>query len=305
MAHFFFSDDWADVENQAQQALAGFLRQIQSPMPFQDLWPDFCAHQVYRDLRRHWSHWTVDQRQRRWEDLCREMERAAYATRPYCLRCGECCRRGSPTLVAEDLPLLHRAVIRRFDLLTLRAGEVGWDNALQEPVLLQQERIKIKEKPGTRECLFFESVAGQCSIYPDRPFQCRQLECWNPDRFREIETRTFLFRKDLLPPDDPWRSLVEWHEGHCGLPRLQQALSRLQRGRARAQEEILDLLAKDEHLRSLLEERQGVGRDHQLFLFGRPLIQLINSWGLKVVEDQTGRLRLVAAPCPSGRAPAL
>jgi Fe-S-cluster containining protein len=293
----FFKNDSPEVlETECRQSVERLLREIHSPASLDDLWPEIQNGSVYQNLFRHFSSWTESYRERQWEALCREMEKAAYATRPYCLRCGDCCRQGSPTLYFEDLPILRRGVIKRMDLLTLRSGEVGLSNETRELVLLAEERIKVKEKPGGRECFFLEPKTNGCRIYEDRPLQCRVMECWNPDHFQDLETQTFLSRKALLNPEDPLIAVIETHSKRCAMEDLQRALSRAQRGFAEAEEEALDILFFDEHLRRHLEEEKGINRDNQLFLFGRPVSNLITSFGFRIEEDRDGRINLEYRP---------
>ncbi len=54
----------------------------------------------------------------------------------------------------------------------------------------------------------------------------------------------------------------------------------------------LDILFFDEHLRGHLEEEQGIKRENQLFLFGRPIADLITSFGFRLEEAQEGKIRL-------------
>ena len=49
--------------------------------------------------------------------------KAAYATRPYCIRCGTCCAKGSPTLTVGDLELFTRDIVKPSDVITIRKGE--------------------------------------------------------------------------------------------------------------------------------------------------------------------------------------
>src|SRR5271157_2983760 len=51
--------------------------------------------------------------------------KAAYATRPYCTRCGTCCAKGSPTLTVGDLELFTRDIVKPSDVTTIRKGELA------------------------------------------------------------------------------------------------------------------------------------------------------------------------------------
>jgi Fe-S-cluster containining protein len=231
--------------------------------------------------------------ERRWEALCREMEKAAYATRPYCLRCGDCCRQGSPTLYLADMPILRQGSIRRVDLITLRDGEIGFSNATQDLILLPEERIKVKEKPGGRECIFLDAETKGCNIYEDRPLQCRVMECWNPDTFQGLDGYEFLSRNELLNPEDPLIPIIESHTKRCSVSDLQEALSRTKKGFAAAQDEALDILFFDRHLREYLTQEQGIGPENQVFLIGRPVSDLIYSFGFRIEEGSDGKINLV------------
>jgi Fe-S-cluster containining protein len=274
-----------DLASSCRKALEGLLRDIHAPVTLREVWPRLEADPLYREAKKRWTTLTVSQRGRVWEDLCRKMERVAYDTRPYCLRCGECCRRGSPTLVGEDLPILKQGKISRLELLTLRQGEIGFSNEQGEPVLLQEERIKIREKPGTRECLFYEAAVRGCRIYDDRPFQCRLQECWNPDRFRELSLQRFLTRKDLLGPDDPLWPIIETHERRCAIPPLLEALNRRRRGLAGAEEILREAQRFDEETRRRLQEEYGIQPIFQLFLIGRPLKEVLLAQTFPAGED--------------------
>ena len=280
------------IETKCRHSLERLLREIHSPSSLDEIWPIFQDNSVYQDMIENWPLWAETYRERRWEAVCRELEKTAYATRPYCLGCGDCCRQGSPTLYIDDRPILHKGIIKRFELVTLRAGEIGFSNATQDLVLLPEERIKIKEKPGSRECHFLASETNKCRIYQDRPLQCRIMECWNPENFQSLEAQTFLSRKDLLNPDDPIIPIIESHAKRCAVDDLQKVLTRAKRGFADAEEEALDILFFDEHLRGHLEEEQGIKRENQLFLFGRPIADLITSFGFRLEETQEGKIRL-------------
>lgn len=281
------------IETECRLSLERLLQEIHSPASWADLWPALRTNPVYQDLFENWSSWTESYRERRWEAWCREMEKAAYQTRPYCLKCGECCRQGSPTLYVEDAPILRRGIIKRWDLLTLRAGEIGFSPETQDLLLLPEERIKVKEKPGGRECLFLDSEAKGCLIYDDRPFQCRTMECWNPEKYQGLKGRAFLSRKELLNPDDPLISLLESHAGRCAISDLQQALGRIKRGFADAQDEALDILFFDQHLREYLDKEQGISPASQLFLIGRPVLDLIYSFGFRIDKNPDGQTVVV------------
>lgn len=282
----------SEVEDLVKKSLERLLEEIHSPAETAEVWAGWQSKPIYQDLISHWSDWNKAHRESRWEALCRELEKTAYGTRPFCLRCGECCRKGSPTLYLEDLDILKRGIIKRTELITLRSGEIGFSNDVQDLMLITEERIKVKEKPGGRECLFLETATNGCRIYEDRPLQCRVMECWNPDQYKELNSKKYLSRKELLNPEDPLWPVIESHNQRCALPRLQKALSRLKRGFTDVQEEAVDILLYDHHIRGFIEEKYEIGRENQLLLFGRPLSDLLLSFGFQIDQGADQHFRL-------------
>jgi Fe-S-cluster containining protein len=282
----------AEVEILIKQSLEQMLKEIHSPSTLEEAWSEMQGKGIYQNLITHWPDWNKAHRESRWEALCRELEKTAYDTRPFCLRCGECCQKGSPTLYADDLGILRRGIIKRTELITLRHGEIGFSNMTNDLVLLTEERVKVKEEPGSRQCLFFNPGDKGCRIYEDRPLQCRVMECWNPGDYQSLDSHRFLSRKELLSPDDPMIPVIEAHERRCAIPKLQEALSNMVKGRASAQEEALDMVLYDQHLRRLLEDQKGIVPENQAFLFGRPLQDLVRAFGFCFEKDADGHIGL-------------
>jgi Fe-S-cluster containining protein len=258
------------------------LQEIHSPASFQEVWPAFQSEPSFRQAIGLWTDWSKDRREAHWLVLSRALERKAYATRPYCLRCGECCRKGSPTFYREDIELVRLGVVQREQLITLRPGEVGFSQETRGLVVLAEERLKIREKPGSRECLFFASAGGSCTIYGHRPVQCRNLECWNPEGSEKPASLVFLKRKDLINPDDPLLAVMENHDTKCSPENLEKALKKISAGEASSQEEALEMLSFDRDLRHLLGEKYGLSPDQLTFLFGRPLQDLLPALGYRM-----------------------
>jgi hypothetical protein len=77
----------------------------------------------YRELNNTWEELKPAVRSQKWQELMERLVQIAYGTRPYCLRCGDCCHLGSPSLHPEDAELLSRGVLSTRQLYTLRRGE--------------------------------------------------------------------------------------------------------------------------------------------------------------------------------------
>jgi len=212
--------------------------------------------------------------------------------RTECVLCGDCCRQGSPTLHRDDLEILVRGAISQQHLITLRKGEPVYSPYEEKPVYLREERIKIREKPGTRECIFFDTQTSRCTIYPDRPAQCRAQACWDPDPAREVAARPCLTRRDLFRDVDLVLELLDEHDGRCSFGKLEGAFDRLHKSGGRNIDEVVDTLAFEDHFRSFVAERLNLSEDVLELFFGRSFSSMVGLFGFRV-EKKTDGTRLI------------
>jgi Fe-S-cluster containining protein len=218
--------------------------------------------------------------------------KAAYATRPYCIRCGTCCTKGSPTLSINDLELFTNDIVRPSDVLTIRKGELARSAGCDELERTEQELIKIREVPGNNTCLFFKPGAKECSIYESRPLQCRRQECWNPQDPNEIGNQEMLDRQALLRETGPLWDIIQRHEERCSHEQLSRVMAKLEATKGHAVEELLELLRFDQHVRHFIVENFNLAPETLDFLLGRPLSQAVEPYGLSVVEQSDGTFLL-------------
>lgn len=240
-----------------------FLAQIGVAEESDALIARLSAGRPFRRLFGDWDSLPVRHRRRRWGELCQATEKAAYATRPFCLRCGECCRRQTPVLHLPDLPLIREAVIGLGQLLTLRRGERAYSPLKGKLLVLGEEMVKIRPLPSGPGP-FYDPATRSCTIYERRPLQCRALKCWEPESFeRETRGAPRLKRRDVLA-GGPLAELVARHEREvdCRL-----ALRLLERGGPEASRKVAALIERDRRLR-----QEAACEAAELdFLFGRPL----------------------------------
>ncbi len=223
-----------------------------------------------------------------WDRLGRLLTEAAYATRPYCVRCGECCRRAGPALLQEDLGLIETGVLEPSHLLTLRPGEPGWSPFEDRVVLLDHEVVRIKSRPG-QGCLWYDPDLG-CRIYADRPQQCRQLECWNPEAHIASASDRHLGRRDL-PLTEAERRFLDLQEQQAPLAALAAAVEAHRQGDPAGADRAVRLLEADLALR---RDAQQAGLDPARFdfLLGRPLVMVLPALGLVLARDDNGEWAL-------------
>jgi Fe-S-cluster containining protein len=213
-------------------------------------------------------------------------------SRTQCIRCGECCLRSSPSLHLQDLLLLEKDLIQRSALFTIRRGEWVWDNIGERLSVADREMVKIKGVDGDRgACIFYDGLLKACTIYPHRPVQCAALTCWDTDEFMKLYRSRKLERADILPAG-PLPGLVAEHERRCSYEGLEDLVKRIQQEGEEAVRAVLEVLRFDFQIRPFVSEKLGIGADEMDFIFGRPLIETLSRFGLKVIRKPDGSFLL-------------
>lgn len=222
-----------------------------------------------------------------WKQVRELLLKAAYATRPYCVKCGECCSKGSPTLTVDDMCLFETGKIKPKDVFTLRKGEIVYDSRLERSLPNEQECIKIQEVPGERSCIFYQKWNRECSIYDERPEQCRFQECWDPKSDATVKgpplTRRLLFEA----AGDVWK-IIQSHEEMCSHEVFSREISRLAATKGQTVENVLEFLRVDYYVRKFVSEKLGVEPEILELLFGRPLKDSLALYGLILDEQKDG-----------------
>jgi Fe-S-cluster containining protein len=230
-----------------------------------------------------------------WTQIRQKLLKAAYATRPHCIRCGTCCTKGSPTLLANDAALFVRNILKPEHVTTIRLGEPAYSNLTEKAEPATREMIKILEKPQTKTCVFYEDLAKCCSIYASRPAQCKAQECWDPENAEALEEREWLERKDLLEQTGSLWEIVKRHEDKCSHSEFSRAMSRLAATKGQTVDEVLGLLGYDHHVREFVTDKFQLDRKTMDFFFGRPLSEYLALYGLKLGQQPDGTFILSPA----------
>jgi len=229
-----------------------------------------------------------------WKRLLLAADEACRTILPACVQCGECCRMGSPTLHREDLLLLQTGKIPWDQLVTLRKGEPARSPFDGRPFVLPEERIKVREKEGLRECVFLISETDRCSIYVDRPLQCRAQACWDPIPARDTAELPFLLREHIFNGVDLLLEIIAEHEARCGFAVISEAFEELSRGASEGSvQEVLRLLSYEEHFRQFVSDKFKIPAQNMELLFGRSFAQMSTLFGFRVAEEHDGTRCLV------------
>lgn len=255
-------------------------------------------HQVeqdvsYQEMIQMWPRWTEAERLQAWRRIPELAERAIQDVLPTCVRCGECCLGGSPTLMLEDLEILQSGKIPWEMLVTLRRGEPVRSAFEDKPAILVDERIKIREKPGSRECALYDETTRECTVYADRPMQCRAQTCWDPTQTKLLENELYLARRDIFKDLELLLDLIAEHDRRCGFEKLTAAFLRLAQNEGATLEEVRELVALEDHFRTFLGEKLQIPADNLELVFGRSFSDMVPLFGFRVRMEPDGTRCLV------------
>lgn len=201
----------------------------------------------------------------------------------HCRQCGTCCKKGGPSLHLEDIDLIKTGKIQLASLYTIREGELAHDNVKDLLVPVTSELIKIKGRDNTWTCLFFNDSTMACTIYRNRPLECQVLECWDTSSIEKIYDINRLTRKELISDVQGLWDLVTDHNHRCSYKTLRDLSGQLNlKDGEDIAREIIEIVNYDKHIRELVIKKAGVAPDMTDFMFGRPLMQTIVMFGLKI-----------------------
>jgi Fe-S-cluster containining protein len=200
-----------------------------------------------------------------------------------CRRCGTCCQKGGPSFHQEDKALIEKGVIHSKCLYTIRKGEMAYDNVRKclEPV--SSDVIKIKGKGDSWTCILFDEKQNECTIYEDRPVECRALKCWDTQALEDLYDRKRLQREDLIAEIEGLWSIIKDHQARCNYETIQKLVTAINSGRGgEARRKLAEIIQFDIEIRKLVVSRGGLDREMLDFLFGRPLKQTLKNFGLRM-----------------------
>ena len=208
-----------------------------------------------------------------------------------CYRCGICCQKGGPALHGQDLALVRSGQVPWDKLITIRRGELA-HNPLSgkiEPVPL--ELVKIRGTGQEWSCCYYDPASKGCTVYGQRPLACGVLKCWQPEEILALVGHDLLSRLDILEDNDPLRPFVLEHERLCPCPDMGQVEKTLADQAENALRSLERQVNTDIAFRNRVVQEFNLPVAHELFLFGRPIFQLLQALGMLVSESSQG-LRL-------------
>lgn len=178
-------------------------------------------------------------------------------------------------------------------LYTIRKGEPSYDNIKMRILPAASDIIKLKGKKKSWTCIFFDETESQCTIYDNRPLECRVLKCWDTREIERIYSIHRLTRKDLISNIKGLWELVEEHQTRCSYDALAQFIDVLEgKERDKALNGILNIIEYDIRIRELAVIKGGLDPEITDFLFGRPITETISMYNFEIQQDG-GKYRLM------------
>lgn len=205
-----------------------------------------------------------------------------------CDRCGTCCIKGGPVLHKQDYDLAKDGYIPRGSLITIRKGELAYNPKTDTIGPVSCELIKIAGKGGEWSCLYYDESVKECKIYLNRPFACTILKCWNPKELLDLVENDTLSRFDIVDGNDPMYLAVLESDRLFPCPDMKEIAAWSEDIFNKQKAGLEKLINEDLNFRTQLVRLKGLALSDELFLFGRPLFQLLQPLGFSIVQGSNG-----------------
>ena len=274
---------WKSIETARKTRIAHWLRNVGSraSVAQAELW--LGKQPAYRAIAEQWDDMGPGEREAALGQLTALFRAAAYATRPFCIRCGACCSNAGPTLYPGDEPLLHVDGLTHALLRTLRVGEEVFSHRRNRRAVLEREVVMIAPAlPGN--CPLFDVTARQCTVHEHRPAQCKAQKCWDTRDSDKLAGWPGLTRRDLLEEDDPLCALISEHDSACSVSSLRDLAAGVRQGDDQAGPALVKMVRRDREIRQRILHEELAPEDALPFLLGRPVEMLLGPMGLELTR---------------------
>lgn len=219
------------------------------------------------------------------------MEPQIDTERIHCTRCGECCLAAGPSLQKSDVPLFFNQVLDGAHLYTIRKGELIRDNINDALKFTDLEIIKLRDRETGKGCILYDEGQKACTIYADRPSQCRAFACWDDGKFKQVFSGPKADREDMIK-DPSLLRLISAHEAACNYETISRHVKQIQQQGEAAIQKVLKIFQYDQKIRQLTHENLAIDPREMNLLYGRPLTETIHMFGLTVKQEADGSLLL-------------
>jgi Fe-S-cluster containining protein len=202
-----------------------------------------------------------------------------------CKQCGICCTKGGAALHSSDLSILRKKLIPRQDLITLRKGEFAHNPVTDKVQATTAEIVKLRGTDGEWTCCYYDRSTCGCTIYANRPLACRTLKCWDPEESLALVETDLLSRMEILEGEKDMQELVTQYEEACPLPDFNALSLDVRRQPDKCIAALEEQINADIEFRDRVVQTSTTVSREELFLFGRPLFQLLQPFGFTVFQS--------------------
>ncbi|MCF8057255.1 MAG: YkgJ family cysteine cluster protein [Desulfocapsa sp.] len=202
-----------------------------------------------------------------------------------CKQCGICCTKGGAALHRTDISILRKKLIPRRDLITLRKGEFAHNPVSDKVQATSTEIVKLRGTNGEWTCCYYNPSTCGCTIYAHRPLACRTLRCWDPQESLALVETDLLSRMNILDGEKVLQELVIQYEEACPLPDFNVLSLDIRRQPEKSIAALEDQINADVRFRDRAVQDSTTVAQEELFLFGRPLFQLLHPFGFTVFQS--------------------
>jgi Fe-S-cluster containining protein len=202
-----------------------------------------------------------------------------------CKQCGICCTKGGAALHTSDITLIDQGLIPHKNLFTIRKGEFAYTPVSESAEATEREIVKLKGSGKEWTCCYYDPESRSCAIYENRPVACATLKCWDPEDSLALVGKDLLGRLEIVRHDKSLIDLITEYEHACPLPDFKAFSEAI----LKSQEEIIvnleSLINRDIQFRDKAVAKSARILEEEMFLFGRPIFQLLQPFGLVVMQS--------------------
>lgn len=185
----------------------------------------------------------------------------------------------------QDLELIRSGKIVMSSLITIRKGELAHNPLSGKIQPVKVELVKIVGTGRQWACCYHDEQDG-CTVYEHRPQACRVLKCWDTEEILDLVEKDTLDRFDIIGESDPLVPVIREHQRICPCDDLQFVQANLDRLSDERKKELEKRVRSDLRFRVRVIDDFQLKLSEELFYFGRPLFQLLQSFGVKVYESK-------------------
>ncbi len=204
-----------------------------------------------------------------------------------CRQCGTCCRNGGAALHQSDISILQQGLIPRSDLITIRKGEFAHNPLSGSIQATANEIVKLRGTGKEWVCCYYDPLSKSCKIYGNRPVACSTLKCWEPEESLKLVGTDLLSRVEILGNDSATILLIAEYEGNCPLPDFKNLGYDLDLSAGETLEGLEKSVNSDLAFRNHAVALSAMILKDEMFLFGRPLFQMLSPFGLDIIQAGT------------------